>query len=152
MKLKLPFKYLTVFCLAYISSACSHQQIPLQTIFSSNNCGVNESALKSINEAELSHLLKSIPRNFGQGPLSVAEVDYEKQLLILYALGQKPTGGYSVELYKTDATLKKQTLYLPVRVKQPASNSSQIQIITSPCQIYSLPYTDYSEIIIEDEL
>ena len=107
MKLKLSFKYLTVCCLAYISSACSHQQIPLQTVFSSNNCAVNEPTLKSIKEPELNNLLKSIPGNFGQAPLSAAEVDYKKESLILYALGQKPTGGYSIELYKEDAILKK---------------------------------------------
>ena len=152
MKLKLSFKSLTVCCLTYISSACSHQQIPLQTIFSSNNCAVNEPTLKSINEPELNNLLKSIPRNFGQAPLSAAEVDYKKASLILYALGQKPTGGYSIELYKEEATLKKQKLYLPIHVKKPANDSSQIQLITSPCQVYSLPHTDYSEIIIEDEL
>jgi len=153
VKSKMYFKYLSIFCLTYISSACSHQQIPMQTIFSSNNCAISEETLKSINESgEFKSLLKSIPKNFGQAPLAVPEVDYEKQSVILYALGQKPTGGYSIELYKTDAMLKGKKLYLPVRIKQPASNSNQIQLITSPCQVYSLPYTDYSEIIIEDEL
>ena len=153
VKSKKFFKYISVFYLIYISSACSHQQIPLQTVFSSNNCAIKEETLKSISEqSELNNLLQSIPKNFGQAPLSVPEVDYEKQSVVLYALGQKPTGGYSIELYKTDATLKEQKLYLPIRVQQPASNSNQIQLITSPCQVYSLPHTDYSEIIIEDEL
>ena len=146
-------KWFSIFCLSYISSACSHQQIPVQTVFSSNNCAIKEETLKSISEqGELNSLLQSIPKNFGQTPLSIPEVDYEKQSVILYALGQKPTGGYSIELYKTDATLKENKLYLPIRVQQPASDNYQIQMITSPCQVYSLPHTDYSEIIIEDNL
>jgi len=153
IKSKMSFKYASICCLAYISSACSHQQIPLQTIFSSNNCAISEEALKSINEQnELDDLLKSIPRSFGQTQISMPDVDYEKQSVILYALGQKSTGGYSIELYKPDATLKEEKLYLPIRIKKPASNSMQIQLITSPCQIYSLPHTDYSEIVIDDNL
>lgn len=153
VKSKMFFKYVFVFCLAYMSSACSHQQVPLQTIFSSNNCAIEEETLKSISEqAELIGLLQSIPKNFGEAPLSVPEVDYEKQSVVLYALGQKSTGGYSIELYKPDATLKKQKLYLPIRVKQPDTNRMHIQLITSPCQVYSLPHTEYSEVIIEDEL
>lgn len=153
VKSKIFFKYAFVFCLAYMSGACSHQQIPLQTVFSSNNCAIEEETLKSISEqAELISLLESIPKNFGEAPLSVPEVDYEKQSVVLYALGQKSTGGYSIELYKTDATLKKQKLYLPIRVKQPDANSMHIQLITSPCQVYSLPHAEYSEVIIEGDL
>ncbi len=145
------FKSLLILGLSYVNSACSHQQIPLQTVFSSDNCAIKEPALKSINEPELNSLVKAIPGNFGQTPISVPAVDFEKQNLILFALGQKSTGGYSIELYKKDATLKEQKLHLPVGVKKPASDSYQIQLITSPCQIYSLPHTDYSEIVIEDE-
>ncbi len=152
VKSKIFFKYLSIFCLSYISSACSHQQIPLQTVFSSDNCAIKEPVLKSIHKPELNSLLKAMPRNFGQPPMSVPKVDFEKQNLILFALGQKSTGGYSIELYKEDAMLKEQKLYLPVGVKKPASDSYQIQLITSPCQVYSLPHADYSEIVIEGDL
>jgi len=153
MKLKISFKCLLVCYLVYISSACSHQQVPVQTIYSSNDCALREQVIKSIHTpAELTEIIQSKPVNFSQTPLVLPEVDYDKQSLILYALGQKPTAGYSIELYRDEATIKEQILYLPVRVKSPEAGSFQAQVITSPCQVYSLPQADYAEIVVEGNL
>lgn len=152
MKSNIFVKSLTVLFLVYMSSACSHQQVSLQTVYSSSNCEIKQETLKSITEqGELKKLLQATPKNFGDAPLSLPALDYEKQSVILYALGQKSTGGYGIGLYKPNAELKEGVLYLPIRTLQPASDSAQIQIITSPCQVYSLPYTEYSEIVIDDE-
>ena len=153
MKLKTSFKCLLVCYLVYISSACSHQQVPVQTIFSSNDCALREQVIKSIHTpAELTEIIQSKPVNFSQTPQVLPEVDFDKQSLVLYALGQKPTAGYSIELYRDEASIKEQTLYLPVRVKSPEAGSVQAQVITSPCQIYSLPLTDYAAIVVENNV
>ena len=150
MKLKISFKCLLVCYLVYISSACSHQQVPVQTIYSSNDCALREPGIRSIHTpAELTEIIQSKPVNFSQTPQVLPEVDFDKQSLVLYALGQKPTAGYSIELYREEASIKEKTLYLPVRVKSPEAGSFQAQVITSPCQIYSLPRTDYAVIVIE---
>jgi len=144
-------KHGLVFILATLAGACSHQQIPLQTLFSANDCGIETKALRLIADAaELEAMLKSLPKSFPPASSVVPEVNFENSNLILYALGRKSSGGYSIELYQSDAVLKNRKLYLPVRVKQPKSGNNQIQIVTSPCSIYSLPDTDFSEIIIED--
>lgn len=136
--------------MVYISSACSHQQVSLQTIFSSNNCAIREPVVKPLDSpSELNDFFESLPVNFSQTPMAIPEVDYAKQTLVLYALGQKPTSGYSIELYRDYATIKKQTLYLPVRVQHPESGRGQAQMITSPCQVYALPHVEYSEIAVE---
>lgn len=153
MKLKISFKCLLVCYLVYISSACSHQQVPVQTIYSSNDCALREPVIKSIHTpAELTEIIQSKPVSFSQARLVLPEVDFDKQSLVLYAIGQKPTAGYSIELYQDEASIKEQTLYLPVRVKSPEAGSFQAQIITSPCQIYSLPHSDYAAIVIENNL
>ena len=147
------FKCLVICCLSYISSACSHQQVPVQTIFSSNDCAIREQAIKLINShVELNEFFQSMPRTFSQTPINIPDVDHDKQSLVLYAIGQKPTAGYSIELYREEASIKEQTLYLPVRVKSPEAGSFQAQVITSPCQIYSLPRTDYAVIVVENNV
>lgn len=153
MKLNIVLKWLLISCLLCITSACSQKQVRLQTIYSSNNCALQEQTIRSFNAAsELDEFLQSLPRNFSQSPVSLPEVDYKKQSLLLYASGQKPTSGYSIELYHEAATIKQQVLYLPVRVRKPATGSVQAQVITSPCQIYSLPKADYAEILIQNQL
>ncbi len=150
MKFKTLFKWSLIYGMSYISVACSHQPLTLQTVFSSNDCGINKPELRAINTAiELDSFMQSIPGNFLQVAPVVLDVDHEKQTLILYALGQKPSSGYTIELHRKNARLEKQTLYLPARVKQPEEGYYQAQLITSPCSIYSLPHVDYSEIVIE---
>lgn len=147
------FKCLVICCLSYINSACSHQQVPLQTVFSSNDCAIRKPTIKSIDTAsELNNFFESMPVSFSQVPIAVPDVNYDEQTLILYALGQQPTSGYSIELTQDNATIKKQTLYLPVRVQRPKGGSYQAQVITSPCKIFSLPHVDFSEIVIDNNL
>lgn len=153
MKHKDLYRWLLLTCLVIAASACSQQRVHLQTIYSSNDCALREPVIRSIHSpAELTEIIQSKPVNFSQTPLVLPEVDYDKQSLVLYALGQKPTAGYSIELYRDEASIKEQTLYLPVRVKSPEAGSVQAQVITSPCQIYSLPHSDYAAIVIENNL
>lgn len=153
MKHKDLYRWLLLTCLVIAASACSQQRVHLQTIYSSNDCALREPVIRSIHSpAELTEIIQSKPVNFSQAPLVLPEVDYDKQSLVLYALGQKPTAGYSIELYRDEASIKEQTLYLPVRVKSPEAGSVQAQVITSPCQIYSLPHSDYAAIVIENNL
>ena len=153
MKLKVNFKCLLVCYLVYISSACSHQQVPVQTIFSSNDCAIREQAIKLINSSiELDEFFQSMPRTFSQTPINIPDVDHDKQAIVLFALGQKPTSGYSIELYKDEATIKNQTLYLPVRIRHPDVGRMLAQMITSPCQLYALPQTDFSAIAVEADV
>ena len=152
MKYKCLYRWLLLICLVIAASACSQQRVHLQTIYSSNDCALREQVIKSIHTAaELSGIIRSRPVNFSQAPLVLPEVDFDKQSLILYAIGQKPTAGYSIELYRDEASIKEQTLHLPVRVKPPEAGSFQAQVITSPCQIYSLPRTNYAAIVIEND-
>ena len=144
-------KILPITCLAIISAACSHQTIPLKSIYSSNDCAISEPMLKSISSAsELDRLLKSFPRTFSNPPPTNTRIDFQKQSVIFFALGQKPSSGYDIELKKNFAILKREKLYLPIRIQQPGKNSFQAQIITSPCRIFSIPKTDFEEILISD--
>ena len=144
--------------LLYISSACSQQPVSIQglaiqAIHTSNNCPMTETTLRSIDtQAELNHLMQTMPKKFGLKEMFEPDINYKSQMLILYAIGQKPSSGYSIELYESDASLIDQKLHLPVRVQSPAKGSVQAQMVTSPCAIYLLPRVEYSEIVIDNNL
>ena len=156
--IKVILKWLMLCVLLYISSACSHQQpavekLSIQSIYGSNYCAITEPTIKSIaSQVELNQLLRSMQNKFSLTEMFEPEIDYDNQILILYALGQKPSSGYSIKLTKSDATLIKQILHLPLRVQSPASGSMNAQMITSPCTILLLPRVEYSEIVIDDNL
>jgi len=157
-KLKGKVKWGGLLCLLYISSACSHQRasipaIDIDTIHHSNNCGIEKPVLKTIDSTEgLSHFLQTMPKKFGLGEMFEVDINYEDQMVILYGLGQKPSSGYGIELYQTNASLIDDKLHLPIRVTQPAPDMMQAQMLTSPCAVYLLPRVEYSEIVIDSGL
>ena len=151
MKLHSPYKAILLSALATLAVGCSHQQIPIKKVFSSNNCGITKPALKSIaTPIELDDLFQSIPKTFSQRTLLVPEVDFEKDNLILYALGQQPTSGYSIKLTKSEAQLTDKILSLPIRVQKPNPDFNHAQVITSPCSLYSLPKHEYKKVVLQD--
>ena len=150
MNLKSGLIGLLVIAVGILISACSNRQIPVQSIYSSSHCPINRAMLKTVNsQLELSQLFDFAPANFGPKPSDNIEVDFDQQILIVFALGQKPTAGYSLQLIRKQATVKGQKLYLPIRIMEPDQNLIQAQVVTSPCQVYSLPRADYSEIFLE---
>ena len=152
MKRTVSLKLLLIAFLGITNTACSGQMIPLQTIFSSNNCAIRERVLRSIDSAsELDHFFLSLPKNFSISPPVSLEIDFRKQALILFALGQKPTSGFAIELEKKVARLRDGTLYLPVSIREPDKGSFQAQLITSPCRIFSIPKTDFTGIRVGNE-
>ena len=157
-KVKETFKWSLLLCLLYISSACSHQRasipaLDIEVIHHSNNCDIEKPVIKTIDSAaELSKLLQSMPKKFGLGEMFEPDINYENKMLILYGLGQKPSSGYGIELYQTNASLIEGKLHLPIRVTQPVSGMMQAQLLTSPCAIYLLPRVEYSEIVIDSGL
>jgi hypothetical protein len=152
VKRTVSLKLLLIAFLSITNTACSGQTIPLQTIFSSNNCAIREPVLRSIDSAsELDHFFQSLAKKISISPPLSLEIDFRKQVLILFALGQKPTSGFAIELEKKFARLRDGKLYLPVSIREPDEGSFQAQLITSPCRIFSIPKTDFAEIRIANE-
>lgn len=142
-------KTLLISYLVSISSACSHQLIPMQIVYSSNDCAIAEATVKTIRSAEeLKQFTQTLPRSFSNTPRISQHIDYLKQTLILYAPGQQNSAGYAIKLEKKVAKLKDQIIYLPVYMVKPEKNSFQAQVMTSPCQIYAIPNTDFKEILL----
>jgi hypothetical protein len=126
------------------------QVVPLHSIFSSANCRIIKPVIDRINnQSELSLLLNHASSTYQPKPAINIEVDYNKQSLIVVALGQKPTAGFYLQIESKEAIIKKQKLYLPIRVIEPDEDSVQAQVITSPCHIISVPQIEFTKILLE---
>jgi len=86
----------------------------------------------------------------GQSP-PVPVVDFDAEHVVTIQMGQKPTGGYGIELAEPDATLKDGEALIRLRWVEPPPGSIVTQILTSPCLIVSLPKGAYEKITITDE-
>lgn len=63
---------------------------------------------------------------------SLKTIEFEREHVVLAAIGQKPTGGYSVTLDSSE--IRGGTLELKVRVTEPAPGTMVTQALTTPAQ------------------
>ena len=138
--------------LAASLAACTHQRLPIATIYASNDCGIVDERIGQIGTADdLARFFNLLPRSFSSQPTTAPDIDFEKQLVLLYALGQKPNSGYGIELYHDTALLKEGVLHLPVRILRPDAKRLYAQVITSPCQLFVLPKVPFSRVVAEED-
>lgn len=131
-----------------LSTGCGGNKIPLQSFYSANDCAISEQTVKQIkNQKQLDQVMK--PRSlFSTSDRTdvTTRIDFEREQLILVAMGNKPTTGYFIDWSNDPATLENGDLHLPVEFRDPPSDRIQAQVITSPCRIFSLPKTEYHHI------
>ncbi len=142
-------KILVLGLLSALMYGCSAEKVPIQIKYSSNQCGINKPMLISIKSAsELANLFEPAQKKTLSTKTFKIDIDYQKQILILFAMGQKPTSGYNILLRDKVARLESEKLYLPINVQQPAEGSIQAQVISSPCQIYVISKIEFMEILV----
>jgi len=158
---KLPVKDVFIFCfglyacgLTPTADSAEGPRIPLRILYQDVLCGGNRptpSVTLVADSDQLKRILiESKGRMLGQSP-PVPAVDFDAELVVTIQMGQKPTGGYGIELAEPDATLKDGQALIRLRWAEPAPGSIVTQILTSPCLIVSLPKSAYEKITITDE-
>jgi len=65
------------------------------------------------------------------------DVDFRREMVIFVAMGNRPTGGYSVSV--VDAEVRGDRLRVLVALREPRSGTLQIQQETQPYQMIALP-------------
>ena len=80
-----------------------------------------------------------------------SQVDFSREGILIVAMGQKPTGGYGLELNREIAVISDDTAVLRVSWIDPPKGAILPQIITSPCLAIILPKGPYSKIQLLDQ-
>jgi hypothetical protein len=78
-------------------------------------------------------------------------VDFSREGILFISMGQKPTGGYLLDLAKPSAEIIADTAILHLEWFKPPPGAILPQVITSPCILLSLPKGDYSRIQVMDQ-
>ncbi len=78
-------------------------------------------------------------------------VDFSREGILIVSMGQKPTGGYRLELNRDFAVISDDTAVLSVSWIDPPKGSILTQIITSPCLAIIIPKGPYSKIHLLDQ-
>ena len=158
---KLPAKLLLfLYCGLYVCmptpavDGVEGKRIPVRILYRDDLCGGNRST-PSVTLVTGSDQLKRIfieskGRMLGQSPPTPA-VDFDTEHVISIQMGQKPTGGYGIELADPYARVGAGEALIRLRWIEPAPGTIVIQILTSPCLIVSLPKGAYEKIAITDE-
>jgi PrcB C-terminal len=157
---KLPVKLLFLCCglWACIPSpaifSAESPRIPVRILYQDALCGGNRRtpsvALVADSDRLKQIFIESTGRMLGQLP-PVPAVDFGAEHVVNIQMGQKPTGGYGIELTDPYARIGAGEAIIRLRWIEPAPGSIATQILTSPCLIVSLPKGAYENIAITDE-
>jgi hypothetical protein len=129
-------------------------KVDAETIFSSTFGGPDKNSMAFwINdEKDLIFNINRISKpKIGGSIVSVPAVNFEKEGILLACMGQKPTGGYRIELASKQVDVKEQTATVTVNWIEPARDAILTQMITSPCIMIKMTRGSYTTVRVVDQ-
>jgi len=134
--------------------ACKSAPAEVHSIYTSGQCAGEgrDIALILIADAqEWEHYFASI---LAAGTMPAPEapvVDFTRSAVLVIDMGQKPTGGYGVQVSTSDAAIEEGVLQVHVVLQSPAPGTMQTQALTHPCLALNVPAQGYERIEVYDE-
>ncbi|MGE5329421.1 MAG: protease complex subunit PrcB family protein [Deltaproteobacteria bacterium] len=111
-----------------------------ETIMISEYCGINEPNNAVVQNKEKFEELWKLT-NSGVYPVTAApEIDFEKNTIVAVYMGQKPTGGYRIEITKIEEN--EQNVVVTVKETMAQGDSILTNVLTSPVHIVKIKKTD----------
>lgn len=140
-------------CFAALGAGCAVSQTETESgapiarqIAQSAHCGLVAPGHIHLASAAEVDRLESVPdRRLSLAPLR--EVRFANEHVVLAALGQKPTGGYSVTL--AGAEIVDEQLVLSVKVQEPEPGMMVTQALTTPCAAIAVTASGWTGIRVE---
>ena len=126
----------------FLTQGVASERVPFVTIDQGFRSGVRERKFLVIKtEPEW----KAVWQSHGQPLIPVKElprVDFDKEMVVAVFVGEKPTGGYKVEMTSIEEEREKGRLRIVLRESKPPVGSIAIQALTQPYQILRVKKTD----------
>lgn len=127
--------------------------VSLKRLSSSSVCGgkAASAGLAWIGtDAELAAERNRKPTGSGNGPVRM-DVDFSRFAVLRMAMGEKPTGGYDLDLAQTAASVTDGTLVIRIDWIEPAPGAMVPQMITAPCLLVRVPRNGYGRVAVVDQ-
>jgi len=107
------------------------------------HCGGSQTSasIMAVNTVSQLHKQMKIP----------ADIDFQRELILMISMGQQRTGGYGLRLSSTQASDEQGVVAVNVDWRLPTPGSMLTQVITSPCILIALPRGDYNTIHVSDQ-
>jgi len=86
----------------------------------------------------------------GKKSADLPQVDWRNKVVLLLAMGQKPSAGYAVSLAKSEPVINDKVLSIEVNWQEPTVDSFQAQLIMSPCVLLVVQRHGYRHISVVD--
>jgi len=81
-----------------------------------------------------------------EASLSIPEIDFTTNRVLLVRMGRKPTPGYAIQLHPEHCKISQDTAFISLRWSEPAPGSVLAQMITSPFILLKLEKQGYSSV------
>ena len=107
------------------------------------------------NSAQWSNLWQLHTCNTEPSP-PVPQVDFARYIVVAVFAGEKPTGGYSVEILSADTsnsqTRDRQSLVITIEYRQPGAEDFVTEALTYPYHIIKIPKIDANKVVFKQFL
>ncbi|MFZ0612790.1 MAG: protease complex subunit PrcB family protein [Desulfobacterales bacterium] len=130
------------------------ERLPVQILLQDALCGGSrpDPAVVLVSDSgQLERIISAAKRHTIGQPPQVPAVDFTAVNVVLIRMGQRPTGGYGIEVAEPQARLDNGSALIRLRWIEPAPGTVSTQAVTSPCLIIELPKGAYRKIVITDE-
>ena len=139
---------LLLFCVTAVGCAREQAKTPTgaplaRQVSQSAHCGLTAPGHVYLTSRGDVERLEALPgRNLSLEALK--KIEFEREHIVLAAIGQKPTGGYSVTLDSSE--IRSGTLELRIRVAEPAPGTMVTQALTTPCAVIAVTAEGWDDI------
>ena len=86
----------------------------------------------------------------GKG-LTASQVNFEQAGLLLIWMGDKPTGGFAIDLLPEQSSIRQKTAILTVEWIEPAPGAMVTQMLTQPYLLVRIDKNDFNRIEVVDQ-
>ncbi|BDG03794.1 protease complex subunit PrcB family protein [Anaeromyxobacter oryzae] len=142
------------FALALLLGAegdCGDRRVPVAAVRGGSQCpgaGKGPSATLVTSPEAWREVFPS-PLLDGEAP--APPVDFGKDAVIVVAMGERPTGGWAVELARNEAAVKDGVVLVQVSFRGPAKDALVTQALTRPCLAVKVPRDGIRAVKVADE-
>jgi PrcB C-terminal len=137
---------------ACVSPVSTGKTVPVRTLFADSQCGGDAPNIRRLDGATQWNELRARidGRRVGTPSRNLVMPDFSREDVYVIDMGRRPTLGYSVALASDVARLHETRIEFRVFWQEPASDTLQGQMLTSPCVVVSTPAGAYGRPIAVD--
>lgn len=123
------------------------------TLWQSAQCAERSANARWIDSTgTLEQVIEAAGRNqLGAEEPEIPAVDFARHRVVLVALGEQPTAGYGVALARASLAMHGRNARLPIEVTRPSADSTQAQVVTTPCMLVAVDRDGYDSLEVVDQ-